>query len=180
MSSNQRPEKQLSGAEVIEARARDWARRSDKWHAALGRERLWSQSGVAVPPAVFALATLLIALGVPGQALITAAAGLLASVVSLRAHFGRQRLDADKTELAWVTADRMAEAYRSLLSRAGADESCAGLLAASDRLEARARFGLPNGLVEELERASMQDENLQSLSGNLIASSVSRSVIANE
>lgn len=148
------PDQRPSASDVIDSRARDWERRSDKWHAALVAERRWSQSGVAVPPVVLGLATLLIALGMPRQALITAAAGFISSVVALRAHFGRQRLDADKTELAWVTADRMAEAYRSLRARADGAESYIALLQVSDRLESRARFGIPRELANELEQAA--------------------------
>lgn len=139
---------------LIGERAKDWARRSDKWHAALGRERQWSQAGIALPPVIFALATFLLALGLPRPPLVTALAGLLASIITLRAHFGRQRLEADRTELAWVTADRMAEAYRSLVLRAGSRESPTELLRVSDLMEARARFGLPPELLEPLERAA--------------------------
>lgn len=145
-------------AGLLSERSADWSRRSDKWHAALGKERIWSSCGIAVPPAIFALAVLLQAIGAPRPPLITALAGLLASLVMLRAHIGRQRLETEKTELAWVTADRMSEAYRGIKVRLEAGEAPLRLLASSDLLEARARFGLPDVVRAALEAVAGEPE----------------------
>lgn len=140
-------------AVLIRGRAADWQRRSDKWHGVLDTERRWDWSGAAVPPAIYALGVLVIALGVGAPALVSAIAGLAASLFGVRAYLARQAINAGGAERAWVTADRMAEQYKSVVARLAVGEDIALLMLVSDKLEATGRFGLPSEVGAGLQDA---------------------------
>lgn len=150
-------------AALILRRSRWWAERKALQHRAKRRERFWSMAGIAFPPVILAAAVLAQFCGRFFAArlapelwagAISAVSGLLVSLVTLRAHFGRLRLELDKTELAWVFADRLDEAYAGLragLEMAAGDPAAeATLLHRSEHLEAEGRFGVPEALRQAL------------------------------
>ncbi len=138
---------------LIYGRSSDWQRRSDKWHNIKVRERRWDWSGAAVPPAIYAIGVLIIALGVGAPALVSAGAGLVASLFGVRAYIARQELNVGKAHEAWANADRMAEAYKGIIARLKAGENLSELLLVSDKLESTGRFGLSEDVSKGLQAA---------------------------
>lgn len=163
----------ISTAQLLRDRAATWSRRSDKWHASLERERAWARRGRT--------ATLIVsAAGAIGAALLSRqwsvvgglVCTLIAALFTWRGQTAQLRLDTTRADQAWVIADRMAEHYRGILARLDDVSSQAAigelkrqpysqlatlsdhegeLLKESQRLEAGARFGLPDAVREALE-----------------------------
>ena len=139
--------------DLIESRAETWARRADKWHRALNRERAWLWLGAAAPAAVAAACALGTSVHWGYAAEASSVGAVITALISVRAHAARSRLDLGKIEQAWVCADRVAEHYRGLLARFGRNDP-GDLLSCSQKLEAAARFGVPASLSEVLRETS--------------------------
>ncbi len=141
---------------LISERADTWQRRADKWHKTLELERSWVARGRALPALVAALCALVAALSglgvtVPWAAAWPAVGAVITALISYRAHVAQLRLDTGRIKDAWVSADRIAEHYRGLVSQLcltyPMDFDYGGLVnalfAESQQLESVARFGVP-------------------------------------
>lgn len=160
-------------ADLIRKRAAAWSRRSDDWHAKLENDRAWARRGLSLPIIVSAIGVVFGSRTVsPDLAgFVTMLVTLILGAIGWRASTARTRLDTTRAADAWVIADRMAEWYRgcvadldTLPSRAARGElrEVTGQQATplayelehlrrSQRMEASARFGLPEHFRLTLE-----------------------------
>lgn len=165
--------------DLIRDRAANWSRRSDKWHHKLEVSRAWSWRGNAWPALIGAAAALIVVLDalhflkIPFAQAWPAIASVLIGLVGVRANAARNVLEAGKAADAWVSADRMFEHYRGMLAKldalnpgpapeagyarlepVGWREAVADAFAESQKLEAAARFGVPDPLRSTLDEVT--------------------------
>lgn len=150
-------------AQLIRNRAARWSTRSDKWHAALERERAWSRRGLSVPVLVGAVAVLAVAL-LPREytAGVQLVALLVASLFAWRASTAKTKLEVSRAVEAWATADRLTEWYRGVIvevehikgSRDLEHSRMLSIYRESQKIEAGARFGLPEQVRAALDEVT--------------------------
>lgn len=142
-------------ADLIRKRAETWSLRSDKWHKILETERAWLWRGLALP-ALIGAAVGMVGLWLPAyQSWWSAVGVLLTGLVGWRAHAARSALDIGQASKAWAAADRLAEHYRGLIVKLERGETeVNAALDESQKLEAVARFGVPDALQDALRRVS--------------------------
>lgn len=147
----------MMAAELIRQRAADWQRRSDKWHGILDRERAWERRGATWPMLVGAVAALIVMmLSSRFGPQVAVLSGLACALVGWRASTARQKLSASQADKVWVSADRLAEQYKSLVALLDDRDNridVLALLEASDMLENTSRFGVPDDTQQALVAA---------------------------
>lgn len=170
------PEPERGPIDLIRERGATWLRRSNKWHQKLDQAHAWTWRGVALPPLIGAVAALAVVLDalhvvkVPIAAAWPAFATVLVGLIGVRAWEARNTLDAKRAADAWVCADRMYTHYEGMIARLeglepvisdrGPDwhevhrEEIAKALAESQKLEAVARFGVPEALADALREVT--------------------------
>jgi len=151
------PKPPSPAARLVLERAAKWAERAAKWHARLERERAWSAHGRVLSVLTGAASTISAATVAPHYAAGVVGALMVATaLIAWRGQVAQARLDSARLADAWVSAERIAELYRGLVVELDAVittcddfmrcETAEQVLVKSQQLEAKARFGVPEGL----------------------------------